>query len=251
MKVKGQYIGKCAWLAAAILGLGLALGLVFTGCKDKPAQPPDNPPANQKDPPNPHVSTAPPELPAAGDPPNPVVQPDPPGKNSEPEPTAPPKVRMEDVIRSATGWGPVFQSWNGKPAPDFTLTDITGRQHKLSDYRGKDVMLVLWATWCRPCIMEIPHLIALQNVVGKDKLAVLAISYTSPMNTEDMIKSYVAKNERINYTVFAVGEQAMPAPYNMIEGIPSSFFIDRQGNIKLATSGLLSLGYMKAILEAQ
>ena len=119
------------------------------------------------------------------------------------------------------------------------------------DYRGKDVMLVFWATWCRPCIVEIPHVIAFQNVVGKEKLAVLGISYISPINSEQKIRSFVAQNERINYAVFAVDERAMPEPYNMIQGIPSSFFIDPEGKIKLATSGLLSLGYMKAILQAE
>jgi peroxiredoxin len=166
-------------------------------------------------------------------------------------PTDPARPRLEDVINSAVGWGPIHQSWYGKPAPDFTLTDIAGKQHKLSDYRGKDVMLVMWATWCRPCITEIPHLIALQNVVGKEKVAILAISYITPMNTENMIKGFGASNGRINYPVFAVQESLMSAPYNIIEGIPSSFFIDPQGRIKLATSGMLSLGYMKAILQAQ
>ncbi|HUT29840.1 MAG TPA: TlpA disulfide reductase family protein [Sedimentisphaerales bacterium] len=166
-------------------------------------------------------------------------------------PTDPARPRLEDVINSAAGWGPIYQPWYGKPAPDFTLTDIAGKEHRLSDYRGKDVMLVMWATWCRPCIMEIPHLIALQNVMGKNKVVILAISYITPMNTEKMIKGFVASNERINYPVFAAEESRMPAPYNMIEGIPSSFFIDPQGRIKLATSGMLSLGYMKAILQAQ
>jgi peroxiredoxin len=171
--------------------------------------------------------------------------------NTRPDPPDPTRPRLEDVINSAVGWGAIHRSWYGKPAPDFTLTDIAGKEHRLSDYRGKDVMLVMWATWCRPCIMEIPHIIALQNVVGRDKVAVLAISYITPMNTENMIKGYVAGNERINYPVFAVKESLMPAPYNVIEGIPSSFFIDPQGRIKLATSGMLSLGYMKAILQAQ
>jgi peroxiredoxin len=171
--------------------------------------------------------------------------------NTQANQTDPARPRMQDVVNSATGWGPIHQSWYGKPAPDFTLTDIAGKEHRLSDYRGKDVMLVMWATWCRPCIMEIPHLIALQNVVGREKVAVLAISYVTPMNTENMIKGFVASNERINYPVFAVNESRMPGPYNMIEGIPSSFFIDPQGRMKLATSGMLSLGYMKLILKAQ
>jgi peroxiredoxin len=248
MKVTGQYNTTGRWAAVSIFGLALVLGVIFAGCKDNPARPPDNPAVVQNDPPRPPVTADPPEPAVTTDPP---VATDPPVNNTPPEPTPAPKVRLDDVIRNAMGWGPVFQSWNGKPAPDFTVTDLEGKKHKLSDYRGRDVMLVLWATWCRPCIVEIPHLIAFQNVVGKDKLAVLAISYVTPINSEQKIRSFVAQNDRINYTVCAVAESKMPEPYNMIQGIPSSFFIDPEGKIKLATSGLLSLGYMKAILQAE
>jgi len=48
-----------------------------------------------------------------------------------------------------------------RPAPDFSLTDISGRALRLSDYRGKVVILDFWATWCEPCKLEIPHLVEL------------------------------------------------------------------------------------------
>jgi len=101
---------------------------------------------------------------------------------AKPDPAERLKMNLEDVIRSASGWGPAYESWRGKEAPDFTLRDLDGKVHKLSDYRGKDVMLVFWATWCPPCMMEIPHLIALRNRVGADKLAILAI--TNEVRTE-------------------------------------------------------------------
>lgn len=234
-------------VAAAVLG---------SGCKEKPAAGTNTDTANVVTAVNEPVV----EVPSNSENPQanqaiaanePVVEDPVEAATTQANPTDSARPRLQDVINNAVGWGPIHQSWYGKPAPEFTLTDIAGKEHKLSDYRGKDVMLVMWATWCRPCIMEVPHIIALQNVVGRDKLAVLAISYVTPMNPESRIKSFVAGNERINYPVFAVNESLMPAPYNMIEGIPSSFFIDPQGRIKLATSGMLSLGYMKAILQAQ
>lgn len=162
-----------------------------------------------------------------------------------------PKVSLNEVIKAAMTWRPVYKSWYGQPAPDFTLTDITGKQHKLSDYRGKSVLIIFWATWCTPCIMEIPHLIKLRNIVGEDKLAMLAISYITimPPNTTEMVKKLVEQS-KINYTVFSVDVDDMPAPYNQIRGIPCSFFIDSGGKIKLATEGLLSLGEIRAILQA-
>ena len=162
------------------------------------------------------------------------------------------KLSLNDVIRSARTWGPAYQYWYGKTAPDFTLTDITGKQHKLSDYRGKPVLIIFWATWCVPCIREIPHLIALRSTIDENKLAMLAISYKSifPNETTKKVKDFV-KRGQINYTVFSVDVVDMPAPYNRIKGIPCSFFIDSEGKIKLATEGLLSLNEIKAILQAE
>ncbi len=159
---------------------------------------------------------------------------------------------LNDVIRFRRGWDTTFKSWYGKMAPDFHLTDITGKQHRLSDYRGKDVMLVFWATWCGPCIMEMPSLIELRKTTDEDKLAMLAISYitTMPPNTTEMVKSMV-EQRKLNYTVISVDVSSVSAPYNQIRGIPSSIFIDPEGKIKLATVGVLSLNAIKAILQAK
>ena len=161
-----------------------------------------------------------------------------------------PKVSLSDVIKARRYWNPAYTSWYGKMAPDFTLTDIDGKQHKLSDYRGKDVMIIFWATWCPPCRMEIPHLIALRNRVSKDRLAMLAISNEDPA----LVKKFVA-NQRLNYTVL-LEKGNMPKPFGVMRiyrtsGLPCGFFIDPDGKIKLATSGLLSLGEMRAVLQAE
>ena len=162
-----------------------------------------------------------------------------------------PKMRLNDVIKAATTWQPAFTSWFGKSAPDFTLTDITGKQHKLSDYRGKSVLIVFWATWCGPCLMEIPHLIALRNTISEDELAILAISYITPRETAKMVKNFAERNKKINYTVFSSDIRTVTTPFNAITSIPCSFFIDTEGKIKLATVGTLSLGSIKAILQAE
>ena len=163
-----------------------------------------------------------------------------------------PRMSLDDVIRTARTWGPIYQSWYGKEATDFTLTDITGREHKLGDYRGKDVMIIFWASWCTPCKMEVPHLIALRNLIGEDELAMLAISYKSfiPSENAETVKKFVEQNN-INYTVFSVGAGKLTEPFDAIRALPSSFFIDPEGKIKLATEGVLSLGAIKAILQAE
>ncbi len=162
------------------------------------------------------------------------------------------KKNLREVIRTARTWTPAYSYSFGQKAPDFTLTDINGKQHKLSDYRGKDVLINFWATWCPPCMREIPHLIALRNTVSEDKLAMLAISYRSayPPETTEKVKNFVAQN-KINYTVFSTDAAAMPLLFSRVSGIPCSFFINPEGKIKLATEGLLSLDEIKAILEAE
>jgi len=209
------------------LWLIFIFAIVFTvaGCKkDKPPQSP--PPTAEKTPSQP-------------------------AKPTEPASAHPSTLTMNEVIKTARIWDPVYQSWVGKTAPDFTLTALDGKKHKLSDYRGKDVMIVFWATWCRPCIVEIPHIIALRKIINKDKLAILAVSFLSERNTLRMAKGFVAENKRINYPVFAVDSSAVPQPYKTVNEIPCSFFIDPQGKIKLATVNTLQLGEMKRILQAQ
>lgn len=163
----------------------------------------------------------------------------------------PRKPTLRQIVTHARYWGPAYPGLYGKEAPDFTVTDLDGKRRRLSDYRGKTVMLIFWAAWCRPCIMEIPHLIELRRTIGKDRLVMLAITYAGPMNSEKTIRSFVSAHNDINYPVIAADLADMPAPYNGIKGIPASFFIRPDGKIKLATEGLLNLADMKAIVEAQ
>jgi peroxiredoxin len=151
---------------------------------------------------------------------------------------------LDDIIKSRKTWNTSFTSWAGKKAPDFLLNDIEGNQHRLSDYKGKNVMLVFWATWCPACNMEIPHLIELRKIYGEEKLAILAISNEST----ELLKQFAAE-KGINYKLLSPGNKLLPAPFADVQAIPTTFFIDRKGAIKLAAEGLVSLEESKAILE--
>jgi len=228
------------WPVALFSATILAAALIWAGCRKQPAE------QNQTQ----HHSRETTQSEPVGQSANQQIQDKPAIKNTEPAVSG--KLSLNDVIRFRRSWNPIYASWYGKMAPDFTLTDITGKQHKLSDYRGKDVMIILWATWCGPCIMEMPYLIELRNTTGEDKLAMLAISYISkmPPNTTEIVKKLV-EQRKLNYTVISVDRGEVPAPYADIRGIPSSFFIDTEGKIKLVTEGVISFGEIKAILQAE
>jgi thiol-disulfide isomerase/thioredoxin len=158
-----------------------------------------------------------------------------------------PKASIQNIVNAAKErWSPKFEGWWGKLAPDFTLTDLDGQTHKLSDYRGKEVMVVFWASWCGPCKMEVPHLKELRNALPQDKLAILAINMREP---PAVVKDFVAA-QGINYTVL-LSADTLPAPYNEVKNIPSSFFVGADGRFKAATEGMVPANDAKALVQAQ
>ncbi len=152
---------------------------------------------------------------------------------------------LQEVIKARQTWDVAFPEWSGKVAPDFKVTDIDGDEHRLSDYRGRNVMVVFWATWCPACNVEIPHLIKLRKQLTGDELVILAMSNES----DEDLKKFAAAKE-INYSVVSLAGKALPEPYSNVRSIPTNFFIDKNGNIKLAALGLVPLEDSKAILEA-
>ena len=152
---------------------------------------------------------------------------------------------LETIVNSRVTWDVAFPSWNGQSAGDFTVNAIDGQSHKLSDYHGKNLLVVFWATWCPACKAEIPHLIELRKMYSEDELGIVAISNES---SEDL-KQFAA-DKGINYTVATLGS-ALPEPFSKVTSIPTTFFIGRDGTIKLTALGLVSLEESKAILEAE
>ena len=152
--------------------------------------------------------------------------------------------RLEYIAESQKTWDIAFASSFGKDAPDFSVDDIEGKTHKLSDYRGRNVVVVFWATWCPACNLEIPHLIELRNMFAEDKLAILAISDEEP----EHLKNF-AESKDINYTVTSLGDSPLPEPFANVASIPTTFFIDPEGKITFAAVGVVSLADAKVIMN--
>lgn len=153
--------------------------------------------------------------------------------------------KLLEIVRGRRTWTPILTSWYGKEAADFSFTDITGTISKLSDYRGKEVIVHYWATWCPACKVQRPDLIKLRGKVNKTGLKIIAIS-----NEDDSKLKKEASLFSINYTLTSVkGRQ--PKPFSYVETIPMSFFIDKQGVIKIIAQGAISLEEMQAILQVE
>jgi len=123
-----------------------------------------------------------------------------------------------------------------KPATDFTLKDSMGRSFKLSDYKGKVVLLNFWATWCGPCKIEIPWFVEFEQQYKDQGFAVLGISMDE--DGWDVVKPYLQK-VKVNYRV-AIGNDMMAQLYGGVDSLPTSFMIDKEGRVASVHVGLVS-----------
>ncbi len=119
-----------------------------------------------------------------------------------------------------------------EPSKDFELTTIDGRKVKLSELKGKAVMIDFWATWCGPCVAEMPHLVKLYDKYKAAGLEILAISCDDKADLHKVAP--FAKEHKLNFPVLV--DQGVGKLYN-VNGYPTSIFIDKQGNIRYRDMG--------------
>ena len=123
-------------------------------------------------------------------------------------------------------------------APDFRLTDLDGNVVKLSDFRGKTVVLNFWATWCPPCREEMPEFQELwdhRGTDGTDDLVVLAVNFLRD-DTVGAATNFIAANEFTFPVVFDTTRGDVAARYG-VRGLPATFFIDRNGIVRTTALG--------------
>jgi len=136
----------------------------------------------------------------------------------------------------------------GKMAPlQFTLKDLNGVDVKLSAFRGKVILMNFWATWCGPCLVEIPDLVELQNEHQGD-LVVLGFLSLDPVTagTHEFVKKY-----KMNYPILdGNGREDVEDAFGPMWGLPTSVIIDREGRIAARYSGIRSKEQLKSTIEA-
>ena len=115
----------------------------------------------------------------------------------------------------------------GSIAPDFELKDADGNLVKLSDYRGKLVFLNFWATWCEPCVWEMPLMMTLNDTLKDRGFEVLTVSVdTSWQPIEDFYDQY-----ELNFPTLLDPAQAVSRGQYKVTGFPETFLIDENGHV--------------------
>ncbi|MFL6560870.1 MAG: redoxin domain-containing protein [Bacillus sp. (in: firmicutes)] len=126
----------------------------------------------------------------------------------------------------------------GAKAPDFELKTLTGENVKLSDLKGKKVMLNFWATWCPPCKAEMPAMEQFSKKDGKD-IVILAVNIDPQLD----VQGFVDEN-KITFPIPLDTDDKVNETYQVLT-IPTTYFIDTKGIIQNKYSGSMTLDVMK------
>jgi thiol-disulfide isomerase/thioredoxin len=119
-------------------------------------------------------------------------------------------------------------------APTVSLKDIHGRTVKLTDFKGKVVLVNFWATWCVPCRAEVPQLVKWQGEY-KDKLQIVGITY--PPTTLARVSTFVRRN-KVQYPIL-IGSRATKQLFEPSDNLPITVIIDAKGNVLDRIDGVI------------
>jgi len=121
--------------------------------------------------------------------------------------------------------------WQSPPAPadlpDITIETMDGESHHLSDYRGKIVLLSFWATWCGPCILELPSLAKTRAALGADAITVLAVSEDRGGRSD--VEKFAGSHPEIAAMLSYLDPHRRGAKALGITVVPTTILVDRQG----------------------
>ncbi len=115
----------------------------------------------------------------------------------------------------------------GDPAPDFTLKDLQGKAWTLSELKGQVVFINFWATWCPPCLKELPSMQQLYTMLPKDKFKMLAVLN----NDKPAPAGFIATQKGLTMPILDDSENLIGSKY-ALTGLPETFIVDKQGILR-------------------
>jgi len=130
-------------------------------------------------------------------------------------------------------------------SPDWQAVSIDGERIGSDTCKGKVALIVYWATWCAPCLEEIPALIALRNEFAHDEVEIVGVSLDQPAKN---IKSF-AREWDINYTIVRDNE-SLDQAFGPVRYIPTLVFLDRDGETRQRYTGLVGESVVREQIEA-
>jgi len=161
-----------------------------------------------------------------------------------------------ELVASPAGDAPQYISpLQGKPAPAFTLEDISGKKVSLADYKGKALLINFWATWCAPCKIETPWMVELRNQYASQGFEILGVSMDDldrgepeKLSAEKKEIAAFVQKMHMPYPVL-IGGDSISNPYGGLDDLPTSFFVDRDGTVVDAQLGLTSKDEIEAKIK--